>query len=175
MERIISKRAFTSEKRSSSGGEIAKRSRGYSLMEILVTVSIILVTTVIAIPLVQSASTAYQVRSAVNAVTSTIQATRYQAISNGYPFRIAMTKSSSTFQVWNSTCGYTSPCWAKVGSAVPLSGSSVAATLSQDTTLDFRGGGAVVASTGALNFTLTYKGVVETITVSAYGNISVSP
>ncbi|HLJ25395.1 MAG TPA: GspH/FimT family pseudopilin [Candidatus Angelobacter sp.] len=149
--------------------------RGYSLLELVVTVAVILITTAIALPLVQNASRSYQMRSAVVSVTGAIQSARYQAISRGYPFRLALTAAGSTYQIWNSTCGSAAPCWAKVGGVVPLSGSGVSAVLSADTSLDFSPSGAVVASTGALNFSLTYKGAVESITVSNYGNVTVSP
>ena len=150
-------------------------SRGFSLMELIVTVVILVITTAIAVPLIQNASTSYRIRGAVNSVTGAIQSTRYQAISNGYPFRIALNSAASTYQIWKNTCGPGNPCWAKVGGAVPLSGSSVNAVLNQDTTLDFHPGGAVLAATGTQNFSLTLNGLVENVTVSTYGNITVSP
>jgi prepilin-type N-terminal cleavage/methylation domain-containing protein len=175
MGKTFSRRSHTQRNAPLSRGRGADSARGYALIELVVVVVILVITTAIALPLVQNASTAYQVRSAVNAVTGVIQTTRYQAISGGFPYRVAFDKTSSTYQIWKSTCGYASPCWTKVGGAVPLSGSSVAATINQNTSLDFYASGQVVASTGALSFTLTYKGTVETFTVSTYGNTSVSP
>jgi hypothetical protein len=50
----------------------------------------------------------------------------------------------------------------------------VTVTMNQDTTLQFKPNGSVSATTGALTFQLTYQGMTKTITVSTYGNISVS-
>jgi Tfp pilus assembly protein FimT len=152
-----------------------RRSRGFTLLELVGVVSIFLVTVAIALPLIQNASNSYQMRSAVNSVTGIIQSTRYQAISNGYYFQIAFNSSNSTYQISNNTCGTATPCWVTVGTAEPLSNSSVAATINTNTTLLFHPGGQINATTGSLAFTLTYKTQVENITVSPYGTITVSP
>lgn len=161
---------------------------GYSLLEMMVVVTIATITTAIAVPLVQSATTSYRMRSAVNAVSGAIQTTRFQAINNGYPYRIVFNFPASTYQVYKSTCGYTAPCWATVGNAIPLSGSSVAATMSiagqpsaTSNTLDFQGGGLVITPTvtapaaSSLTFVMNFKGLTEAFTVSNYGSITVSP
>lgn len=155
--------------------DAGRSANGFSVMELLVVVVITLITTAIAVPLVQNASTSYKMRGAVNSVTGAIQTARYQAISNGYPYRIDMSSAASTYQIWKNPCGAASTCWAQVGGPVPLSGSSVNVILNQDTSLLFHAGGRVDVSTGALNFSLTYNGLVENITVSIYGSISVNP
>jgi len=157
-------------------GEAAIRVRGYTMVELMVVLAIVIVGSVIAVPLVQNASRTYRVRSAVVSLTGAIQATRYQAISNGYQYRLALSKANSNFQVQQNPCiPPAAACWANVGGTVPLSGSSVPATINQDTVLLFHPSGQVQATTGAQNMTLTYAGVPEVITVSNYGNINVSP
>ena len=151
------------------------RSRGFTLIELLVTIAIIIIILAIAVPQMQNASRAYQMRSAVASVTGALQAARYQAISNGFPYRVAMNKANTNYQVWSNPCGNTNPCWGKVGGVVPLSGSSITPTLSQDTSLDFHPSGQVQASTGTTTFTITYRGTTETIAISNYGNITVTP
>jgi type II secretory pathway pseudopilin PulG len=164
------------------------RAAGYSVIEMLVVVLIALITTAIALPLVQNAGASYQMKSAVNAVTGAIQRTRFQAINNGYPYRIVFNFAASTYQVYNSSCGYSSPCWATVGIAEPLSGSSVVPVMSisgapsaTSNTLDFQGGGLVLTpsvtspAASSLTFNLAFKGLTEAITVSNYGSITVTP
>jgi len=151
------------------------KSKGFTLLELVGVVSIILVTVAIALPLLQNASTSYQMRSAVNAVSGVIQSTRYQAIADGYYFQIAFNSSNSTYQISNNTCGTASPCWVTVGNAVPISNSSVAAAINTNTTLLFHPSGQINATTGSLNFTLTYKTQVESFAVSPYGTIIVTP
>src|SRR5215510_1552687 len=161
--------------RGSSNHLLPARARGFSLIEILVTIAIIILMLAIAVPQMQNASRAYQMRSVVASVTGAIQATRYQAISNGYLYRIELSKTNTNYQVWSNPCGAAAPCWGKIGGTVPLSGSSITPALSQDTTLDFHPSGVVQATTGALTFNVAFRGTTETITVSNYGNITVTP
>jgi hypothetical protein len=63
--------------------------------------------------------------------------------------------------------------YSNVGSAIPITSSAVA--ISAATTLEFRPNGQVSATTGAMNFNMSYQGVTKTITVSTYGNVNVTP
>ena len=141
-------------------------------MELMVAVAILVITTAIAVPILQNASTTWAVRNAVDEITGVIHTTRYQAISNGYQYQVIMNKAASTFQVQNNPTG---TAWVNVGHANPISGTGAQATINQDTTLLFTPGGMVQAPTGALNFNLTVKGTTKTITVTNYGNITVTP
>jgi len=145
--------------------------RGFTLMELLVTVSVGIVLSAMAVPMVRSALANYHLRSAVAAVTGTIQSTRYRAIYQGYPFAVTFSQASSSYQLASDPAR--SGSFANVGSAVPFGGSSVA--LGQNTTLQFRPSGQVQATAGTTTLTLTYAGQTETITVSSYGNINVTP
>lgn len=150
--------------------------RGYTLAELMVVVAIIIIAIAIAVPLVQNASRIYKMRSAVISVSGAIQRTRFQAISSGYPFRLVLTQATSTYQVQSNPCPPSNPpCWGNLGGTVPLSGSSVPATINQDTTLVFQPNGSVQATTGAPTLQLTYVGQQETITVTNYGSISLNP
>src|SRR5215467_2073606 len=157
-------------------GQAATRVRGYTVIELMVVLAIVIVGSVIAVPLVQNASRFYKIRSAVVSLTGAIQATRYQAISNGFQYRLGLSKANSNFQVQQNPCmPPAAACWANVGGTVPLSGSSVPATINQDTVLLFNPSVQVRPPTRAQTMTLTYAGVPEVITVSNYGNINVSP
>ena|SRR5579864_3263219 len=151
---------------------VSARARGYTLMELMITVAIIIIGTSIAIPLVQNASKTLKLRSAVVSLSGAIQSARYQAISHGYQYQLVMSAAASTYQLQGNPTG---AAWANVGGAIPLSGSSVAAKINADTTLLFHPSGLVQATTGAQTFTLTFASSTETFTVTNYGKITVTP
>ena len=61
-----------------------RRALGFSLIEMVLVISIALLMAVLAIPLLNNIMNAYRLRSAVSSVTGFIQSARYQAISSGY-------------------------------------------------------------------------------------------
>lgn len=127
--------------------------------------------TAMAVPHVTSIQNQYRLQDAVSSATWAIQSTRYQALMAGYPYQVVLTAATETYQIQNLPPGATT--YANVGTAIPISGSNV--SLNQDTTLQFQPNGAISATKGALNFTLSYNGNTKSITVSNYGNISVTP
>ena len=146
-----------------------RRARGFSLIELLITLSVSLILLAMSIPAMQSAVFSYRLRAAVSSATWAIQTTRYQAIMKGYSYQIVFSPSTRTYQVRRQTPGAAS--FTDVGGAVPISGSAVA--LSAPTTLQFKPNGAVRATQGGLSFAISYHGISKTITVSLYGNVSV--
>lgn len=148
-------------------------SRGFSLVELLIVVAIMMVVAAIAVPAIQSSVQIYRVRAAAASVKGIIQSTRYRAISSGYPFALVFSKDNSTYQVQSDP--NSSGVFTNVGAALPLSGSSVAATIDADVTLQFRPSGFVSATTGSTTIQVTYFGRTETVQVSSYGNIKVTP
>lgn len=162
-------------------GRLARtwRERGFTAVELLVTVAIVIITVAMAIPLIQNATNTFRLRSAVASLTGVIQQARYQAISHGYSYQLIMNSATSTYQLQSNPCSPQPPpaaaCWGNVGGTVPLSGSSVNATLSANTTLVFHPSGLVQATTGTQNFTLTYSGSPEAFTVTNYGKVTVTP
>lgn len=152
------------------------RTHGYTVIELIVTVTIIIIAVAIAIPLIKNAGNTVRLRSAVVSLSGAVQTARYQAISQGVQYQLILNKAASTYQMKSNPClpqGAT--CWGNVGGTVPLSGSSVAATINQDTTLVFSPSGLVQATTGAQTFTLTYANTPETFTVTNYGKVTVTP
>lgn len=147
--------------------------RGFTLLELLFTVLIGVLLTVISLPLVQNVMANFKLRSAVASVTGAIQSTRFQAISSGYAYQVVLDKTASTIQVQSDP--NRTGTFANTGSAIPLSGSSIPVVLGTTTTLQFRPSGIVAATAGSTTLTLTYGGKTETITVSSYGNIKVTP
>jgi len=148
-------------------------SRGFTLIEMVMVVAIGLVVAAMAVPTVNKAMNTYRLRAAVSSVSGAIQTTRYQAISSGYAYQVVLKKTAGTLQV-QSDPGRTGT-FANVGNAIPLTSSSIQVVLNADTTLQFRPSGLVQATTGATTLTLTYGSNTETITVSNYGNVKVTP
>jgi prepilin-type N-terminal cleavage/methylation domain-containing protein len=147
--------------------------RGFSIIELVIVLAIMSIVAAIAVPSINSSVQLYRLRSAAASVQGVIQATRYQAISSGYPFAIVFNKATSTYQVQSDPAGTNS--FANVGGAVPISGSSTPATINQNTTLQFRPSGLVLATTGSTTLLVSYFGKTETIQVSPYGSIKITP
>jgi Tfp pilus assembly protein FimT len=147
--------------------------RGFTLLEMVFVVLIGIIMTIIAVPLVNNVMGTYRLRAAVSSVTGAIQSTRYQAISSGYAYQVVLKNAANTIQVQSDP--NRTGTFANVGGSVPLSSSAMPVVLGADTTLQFRPSGVVTATAGATTLTLTLAGKTETITVSAYGNIKVTP
>ena len=151
---------------------LLESSRGFSLIEALVIVAIGTILTVIAIPSISSGLRNYRLEGAISSVTWAVHSTRYQALMEGYPFQVVFSSAANTYQIQSSPTGVAGP-YSNVGSATPFSAFPV--TLSADTTLNFRPNGFVQATTGTLVFNVAYQGVCQKISVTNYGNVSISP
>jgi len=146
-------------------------------------VVIIVITTVLAIPLVTNVTSYFRLRGSIASVTGAIQSTRYQAIFQGCPYQLVMNAAASTYQVQNQCPA--GGAWANVcvpglaSCPVPLSGSGNPVALNADLTLVFSPGGRVTSASfpgGGINLVLTYGGKPpETISISSYGSINVNP
>ena len=155
-----------------------EREKGFSAIEMAATVAIILVVVGVAIPVVNNALAAYKLRSAVSAITGTIQATRYQAIYQGYSYQVVFDATGKTYQVQNKVPGATG--FSNVGTAASWSDSLEQITLNASTTLTFSPSGKVQLGGGAgscpCTMTLSYPGrPSELITVSSFGDTNVTP
>jgi prepilin-type N-terminal cleavage/methylation domain-containing protein len=147
-----------------------KRVRGFSLIELMVTVAIAMVLATMAAPLVTSAVRTFRFRSSVNTVAGVIQSTRYRSIYQGYPFRITFNKANGTYQISSKPTGAAS--YANVGNAIPFGDGTT--QISADTVLQFNPSGAVTVVTGSSNFTMS-RGSYDSksLTVSTYGNVKI--
>ena len=152
------------------GAGFVRKNRGYSLVETIFVVLVILILAAFAVPQMGAVVFQYRLNGAVASATWAVQSTRYQALMAGFPYQVVFTKATNNYQIQDLPAG--AGAYANVGSAVPLSGSTIA--LNQDTTLRFLPNGSVSAPVGALNnFTITYHGSTKKITVSTYGNVTV--
>ena len=156
----------------SASGRHPGSSRGFSLVELLVMLAIGTILTVMAIPSVTSGVRNYRISGAISSVTWAIHSTRYQALMEGYPFQVVFSSAANNYQIQSSPGGFAGP-YGNLGSAVPFS--SYPVVLSADTTLNFRPNGYVTPAVGGLTFTITYQGVCQKLSVTNYGNVSISP
>jgi Tfp pilus assembly protein FimT len=156
----------------SASGRHPGSSRGFSLVELLVMLAIGTILTIMAIPSVSSGLRNYRIEGAISSVTWAVHSTRYQALMEGYPFQVVFSSAANTYQIQSSPTGFAGP-YGNIGSAVPFTAYPM--TLSADTTLNFRPNGFVQATTGGLAFNIAYQGVCQKLTVTNYGNVSITP
>lgn len=164
------------------GGQRSKSVRGFTLLELIFVLLIVLIMSAMAVPLLSSTLTGYRIRGAATALAGGIQATRYQAIFNGYPFRLVINNATLNYQVQNDptrTATFVNFCTSGAAACpVPLAGSGTAVALNASSTFTFSPGGTVSSTTaagGVTTLVITYGGKTETVTVSSYGNIKVTP
>lgn len=156
---------------------------GFSLIELLFVISIMLIITAMAVPRVIQMNSLYALNGGVANITGAIEKTRLRAISQGLPYTIAFTAATNTYTVsYCPTCTSTSTTETYVATVPPSTGIPFApptgATLSSDFTLYVRPGGALESTSGTVScptvttVTLTRSGVTKTITIGCYGRIT---
>ena len=151
--------------------EVPGHAKGFSLAELLIILTIGTILTIMAIPSINAGLRNYRIDGAISSITWAIHSTRYQALMNGYPYQVGFSSSTNSYQIQNSPAN--NGTYSNVSTSVPFSTFPV--VLSADTTLNFKPNGYVTAATGALNFTITYQGVCQKLTVTNYGNVSITP
>jgi Tfp pilus assembly protein FimT len=144
---------------------------GFTMIELCIVVTIGLIVMGFAIPIVATTVSRYRLNGAVSALTGAIRTTRYQALMKGYRHRLAISPTNRNYQV--SQDPEKDGTFTNLGSAIPFTGASTAIVVSAATTLEFRPNGQVAATTGDLDFDVTYSGNTKTITVTTYGNVTV--
>jgi prepilin-type N-terminal cleavage/methylation domain-containing protein len=153
---------------------------GFSILEVLVVVSVVLILTGMAIPAGRTAMKSYQLDAAADSATGAIQGARYQAIMHGYSYQLDFDSTTNKFQLSNEVPPAVT--FSSVGSTVPISGSPITigvGTASSGSTghliLLFKANGAVSITSGQsmpANLTISYNGTTKHLTVSNYGSIS---
>jgi Tfp pilus assembly protein FimT len=159
-------------------GERRRPSQGFTLVELAMVMLIAMITAGFALPIVQTTVNKYQLKGATASATWAIQSTRFQALMEGYAYQVTFSGGTGginpTYQIASKTVGSTT--YSNVGSSVTLSGKPV--VLGATAVLQFQPNGTVATSpvsTAPYTFTITYSGTTETITVSNYGNVDVTP
>jgi Tfp pilus assembly protein FimT len=154
---------------------------GFTLLELLLVVALVMIMSAMAIPAAHSAIASYQLDGAVDSAAGVIQSTRYQAIMHGYPYQVDFNETTNQYQV--SSEAPPSASFTAVGSAVPISASHVVmgvGTANSNSTghliLQFKPNGSVSITSGQAApaiFTIAYNNTTKTLTVSNYGSVSV--
>jgi prepilin-type N-terminal cleavage/methylation domain-containing protein len=175
-KREMNARASVRSNRRPVSDRASSPARGFTMLELTISMGIVAVMTAIAVPVVKSSLNAYRLSSAVSSVTGAVQTTRYRAISTGYPFQVVFTAATSRYQILSDPTD--TGAFANVGN--PIVFSAVPNMLNQNTTITFRPGGALASPQALANgntpMTLTYSNAIpELITVSPYGRINVTP
>ncbi len=158
-----------------------RSARGFSLIELIFVVVIVLIMTAMAVPLVNNTVSYFRMRGAVAAVTGAIQSTRYQAIFQGCPYQIVFTAATNTYQVQNhAQQAELLPMYAHLprlqSARFHWQGTGSPLTLNADITMTFSPGGKITSATSPMVMVITYGGKPpETVTVSSYGSINVTP
>jgi hypothetical protein len=129
-----------------------------------------MIMTAAAVPLYQSTLARLRVRSAVTSVSGAIQSTRYQAISNGYQFKVAFDKANHAYQV--SSDPNSTGAFSNVGGPVPFTSAQV--DLGSDATVLLSPSGRVSFVAGGSPLVLTLNNNIGTLAVSPYGNVNVT-
>jgi Tfp pilus assembly protein FimT len=149
---------------------------GFSLVELVVVVAIIMLITAMAIPQARNMMRSYRLNAATASIKSTVQSTRYQAIMVGCPYRVAFTTGSVNYQLSTQAITGTPPAcstsYSNVGGTIPWSTTPEAA-ISANTTLQFNPNGTVTASTGNSDLSISLAGVTRSISVSGVGNVTI--
>jgi prepilin-type N-terminal cleavage/methylation domain-containing protein len=150
--------------------------RGFTIVELLVTMTVGIILATYAVPLLQNAMNFFKVRSAATSVSGAIQSTRFQAIFHGCPYALAFNSAAMTYQVSTQLPGGAgcAAVFTNVGPALPIANAATV-TLNQNVTFQFRPGGLTQTTVGAPTLILDSHGSKETITVSTYGNVTVTP
>jgi prepilin-type N-terminal cleavage/methylation domain-containing protein len=155
--------------RGTARGATPKKQRGFTLLELLVVMFVVVVLSAIAIPRVQAALTSYRLNAAASSATWAIQATRYQAIMHGYPSQIAFNAANNTYQVSSEPGG--AAAFSNVGNPVPIANQLI--TFSTNTTFQFSPNGSVAATLGQMTFSISNQNGTKNVTVSNYGSITI--
>jgi prepilin-type N-terminal cleavage/methylation domain-containing protein len=166
-----------------SGQKRRAPSRGFSLIEMVIVVAVGMITTAIAIPIVQSSWRYFTLRAAVSSFTGAIQSTRYQAIFHGCTYTIAFNAGAYNYQISSSApAAGAGACLAApvaVGNPIPLAGGvGAGVTLNANVNFTFSASGTVTPAAGnpaAITLTQANVAAPETITVSNNGKITVTP
>jgi prepilin-type N-terminal cleavage/methylation domain-containing protein len=150
---------------------------GFTMIELSLVLLIAVVISVMAIPVVSAAINQYRLRSAVANATWAIQSTRFQALEESYPFQVTIAGNANgqnpSYQIASEPPG--SGSFSNVGTPIPLSAQTV--VISEPTVVQFKPNGTVTVTqngTTATSFQITYQGYSNTVTVSNYGNVSIT-
>ena len=150
---------------------------GFSLLELLISLAIILVMAAIALPFLYGNRRTYHLTQASTAAAGAIEATRYKTIMAGCNYSVTFTAGSTNYQVQTQTLTGTPPAcsatWSNVGAATPWSTSSDV-TMTPTSTIQFSPDGTVTATAGSRVLVFSNGFTTNTVSVSGVGNVRIT-
>jgi len=155
-------------------GHRARAAFGFTCAEVMVVAFIMVVVSAIALPFTQGVFYMYRLRAAATNAALTIQATRYHAIMQSYPYQIAFSATTNSYQILSEVPPANT--FSNVGGAIPIDPGGVS-TVNATTTFQFSPGGTVTLVGGSMpaTFMITNPSGTKTITVSSVGDVTVTP
>lgn len=149
-------------------------SRGFTLIELVVVLSVILVVMAISFPSIRTTMEGIRHRNAVAAATAAIQTTRFQAIRFGTTYALQFNPGNGSYQVSRIPPGAAAG-FVNVGGVIPLGSGPI--SLNVGTRFEFAPNGTVTVTAGAMNFNVQYGAGANmksrSITVSRVGHVQV--
>jgi len=157
-----------------TGARGARTAFGFSLVELMVVTAIMAVLFACALPLTKGIFNVYRLRAAATTAAMAIESNRYHAIMQSYPYQIAFSATTNSYQVLSEVPPANT--FSNVGGPIPLDPGGTS-TISATMTFQFSPGGIVtlVGGTMPATFTVTNSSGTKTITVSSVGNVTVTP
>lgn len=160
--------------------------RGYTLVQLVITMAIGLTMAAVSVPLISNAMGYFRFRSAVSSVAAAIQSGRNQAIFRACPYQTVFSAANKTYETKGEPADATNTCTAAfacpngaASCAAPWAGQGSNITLDADQTLTFNPGGTMVspsAVNGVTTMVMTYPNGnrTATIRISRFGGINVT-
>ena len=151
-----------------------KWQRGFSLIEIMLVLLIIMILMGISLPSVRSSMDAIRHRNAVTVATTAIQSTRFLAIRDGVRYAVTFSAAlPASYQIRRVPPG--GAAFVNVGAAVPLGNAQV--SMASGRRYEFAPNGMVTVTGGPMDFIVQYgQGSamrVHTVTVTRVGHVTV--
>src|SRR5260370_12316104 len=150
--------------------------RGFTTLELGVTVVVGMMLVKFVVPLIRSELNFFKARSAASSIRGAIQSTRSQAIFSGCAYAVTINKDAMTYQVSGQLAGAAgcAAAFTNIGPAIPIAEAG-SVTLNENVTFQVRPDGLTRTTLGSPTLGLNCRGIAETILVSKHGNISVTP
>jgi len=153
------------------------RSAGFSLLEMVMVIALIMIMGAIAIPTLRSSRRTYHLGQSSTTIAGAVQAARYQAIMTGCPQTITIPQtnaafSNTTYQLVKQKPNTANPpvCAADTTDTIPWSTSNDV-SLTAAVTMQFNPNGLMQVTAGTLPMVLSNTYTTNTITVSGAGNV----
>jgi prepilin-type N-terminal cleavage/methylation domain-containing protein len=157
------------------------RAKGFSLIEVTLTVGIAAILMAIAFPIMNTTMTSMHLGSAASSLAGAIQDTRYMAISLGCPYTLTVLPSQNSYQLATEPISGNPPAcgasFVNTGSPVPFASSDISTAFNTPFLLNPSGTVTAVGSTVPTSFSITLasqnSAATKTVMVTGVGDVKV--